>query len=92
MSEANIMFNESNSEHRVSLSCKIPLDWSQEIERNSELSGVTKSQWLCNLVGENLGKFNENLVSMIIDVLKNGDAETKRKALKKLLIFVAHSI
>jgi hypothetical protein len=88
MSEAD----ESNSEHRVSLSCKIPVDWNKEIERKSELSGVTKSQWLSTLVGETLGKFNDDFISLILEVLKNGNSEMKRQALKKLLIFVAHSI
>lgn len=84
--------DELNSEHRVSLSCKIPSDWNKEIERNSELTGVTKSQWLASLVGDTLGKFNDDFISLIIEAIKNGNSEIRRKALKKLLIFVANSI
>jgi len=88
MSEAD----ESNSEHRVSLSCKIPVDWNKEIERNSELTGVTKSQWLSNLVGDALGKFNNDVASLINDALENGNSEVKRKAIQKLLTLIAQSV
>lgn len=84
--------DELNIEHRVSLSCKIPADWNKEIERNSELTGVTKSQWLANLVGDALGKFNIDVARLISDALENGNSEVKRKAIQKLLTLIAQSV
>jgi hypothetical protein len=68
--------SEANDQHRVSVSCKIPVDWNEEIDAISELSGVTKSQWLANLIGEALGKT---------------DTEAKRKAVQRLSLLIASS-
>lgn len=82
----------STEDPKISVAAKIPTSWGEEIDSHCELSGITKSQWVSNLIGERLNKFNDDFISLLIETLKHGSIEMKRQALKKLLIFVAHSI
>lgn len=77
---------------KISVAAKIPTSWSEEIDELCELSGITKSQWVANLIGDTLGKFNNDVASIISNALNNGSSEVKRKAIKKLLNLIAQSV
>ncbi|AFY75491.1 hypothetical protein Syn7502_03669 (plasmid) [Synechococcus sp. PCC 7502] len=62
---------------KISVAAKIPMSWCQEIDAICELTQVTKSQWVGNLIGDALGKT---------------DGEAKRKAIQKLSNLIAQSV
>ncbi len=62
--------SETNEQHRVSVSCKIPVDWNEDLDTACLASGQTKSQLLADLVADFLGK---------------GKPESRQKAAKRLM-------
>jgi len=67
----------SSDDPKISVAAKIPTSWGEEIDAICELTGITKSQWVANLIGDALGKT---------------DSEAKQKAVKKLSLLIAQTV
>jgi hypothetical protein len=67
----------STDDPKISVAAKIPTSWGEEIDSICDLSGITKSQWVANLIGDALGKT---------------DGDAKRKAIQKLSNLIAQSV
>jgi hypothetical protein len=67
----------STDDPKISVAAKIPTSWGEEIDAICELTGITKSQWVANLIGDALGKTN---------------GEARQKAVKRLSLLIAQTV
>jgi len=66
----------STDDPKISVAAKIPTSWSEEIDAICELSSITKSQYVANLIADNLGKT---------------DRESRRLSVKRLSMLIAQN-